>query len=261
MQDLRLALVQADLHWNNPEANRAMLEELLWPIQQKADLILLPEMFTTGFSMDAAVWAEHPNGLTAKWLKQMAAHTQALVGGSYAIRDGNKLFNRFVVASATDILATYDKRHLFGLAGEHAVFRRGARRVTFQCSGWTIMPQICYDLRFPIFSRNDLGYHLLLYVANWPQARIAAWDTLLQARAIENQCFVAGVNRTGLDGNSFYYPGHSQVIDYSGAVTLILKEEPSVAFTNLSGNNLLDYRNKFPFLEDKDSFQWVVEGE
>lgn len=255
MQDLRLALVQSDLHWNNPEANRAMLEELIWPLNQKADLILLPEMFTTGFSMEAQDLAEHPNGLTAKWLRHLAAQTKALVGGSYAVRDGTHLYNRFVVSDSNGIIAVYDKRHLFSLAGEDAVFSKGTQRITFNCCGWSVMPLICYDLRFPVFSRNDVGYDLLVYVANWPEARIGAWDALLSARAIENQCFVAGVNRVGKDGNQLLYPGHTKLVQYMGSVEASLNDQPTVLLSVLSGKELLSYREKFPFLKDRDRFE------
>jgi predicted amidohydrolase len=255
MQDLTLALVQADLYWHNPEANRGMLEEMIWSMEERADVIILPEMFTTGFTMEADSFAEPMNLHTFKWMKQMAAQTNALVLGSYIVKDGGGYFNRLMWMQPDGHWQSYDKRHLFRMAGEHEHYSPGSKKLIGKWKGWNICPLICYDLRFPVWSRNvHLEYDLLLYVANWPEPRIGAWDILLKARAIENLCFVAGVNRVGVDGLGVNYCGHSAVIDPKGREIIQAHASKGVWITRLSGGELEDYRAKFPAHFDADSF-------
>ena len=227
MQDLSVTLIQADLHWQNPTANLAMLEEKIWEIVDKTDLIILPEMFTTGFTMEAPAYAEPMNFTTMKWMKQQAAQTGAVVTGSCIIKEKGHYFNRLLWVEPNGEVDTYDKRHLFRMAKEDETFTMGQTRIVKEWKGWRICPLICYDLRFPVWSRNEqledgMDYDLLLYVANWPAARISAWDTLLQARAIENLSYVVGVNRVGEDENGKTYNGHSLIVDQKGIQRLLI---------------------------------------
>ncbi|MDB5274258.1 MAG: amidohydrolase [Chitinophagaceae bacterium] len=255
MQDLTLALIQTDLHWENPTANRGMLEEKIWQLQEKVDVIVLPEMFTTGFTMNAAAQAEPMNLHTFKWLQQIAAQTQAVVCGSYIVQEKGIFYNRLLWMFPDGTYKTYDKRHLFRMAGEDAVFGAGQQQLIVEWKGWKICPLICYDLRFPVWSRNvNNAYDLLLYVANWPQARIHAWSTLLKARAIENITYVAGVNRTGKDGLENVYNGASACIDFKGEVLWQLENKEGTGVTRLSGETLMHFREKFPAWKDADAF-------
>ncbi len=255
MQDLKVALVQSELHWCNPGANLANLEELIWTLNEPVNLIVLPEMFTTGFAMEPEKYAEHPNGNTAKWMKQMAAQCKAMIAGSLMIKDGNQYFNRMMMVTPDGDVYTYDKRHLFKLAEEHHHFTAGSKRTPVEWNDWKLMPQICYDLRFPVFSRNDVGYHLLLYVANWPEPRISAWQKLLVARAIENQSYCIGLNRVGTDGKGHVYPGASTVVDPSGEVICTLDDQQQVQVVTLNKSVITAFRDKFPFLSDADRCQ------
>ncbi|EIM76659.1 nitrilase/cyanide hydratase and apolipoprotein N-acyltransferase [Nitritalea halalkaliphila LW7] len=233
--ELRVLLVQADLYWKAPESNRARLEEQLWQANAaEADLIVLPEMFTTGFTMDAAEVAEVPGGPTSRWLLMLAAQFDAVVTGSIVVKAGLKYVNRLLWATPQGEIRHYDKRHLFRMAGEDASYSPGEERPVFTLRGWRLLPQICYDLRFPVWSRNRvrgecLDYDVALYVANWPQARTSAWDVLLQARAIENLAYTLGVNRVGEDGNQVPYQGHSAAYDFKGEALLFLGERPGLA--------------------------------
>ncbi|PIB36811.1 amidohydrolase [Reichenbachiella sp. 5M10] len=259
MEDLTIAMLQADLFWENVDGNLAMFEEQIWSISEEVDVVLLPEMFNTGFSMRPKLLAEVPGLKTQRWMLQMAAQRQALVGGSYIVQQGQRYFNRFVFAFPEGKIQYYDKRHLFSLAQEENYFAAGETRLIVNYKGWKICPLICYDLRFPVWSRNQTregqcDYDLLLYVANWPETRIQAWDTLLQARAIENQAYVAGVNRIGRDGNDHSYVGHSAVYDYAGDCMQGLVEEVGVIVQTISQSPLLQYRERFAFLQDGDDF-------
>jgi omega-amidase len=223
MQDLKITLIQSDVHWEDIEANLAMFEEKIWQIGATTDVIVLPEMFTTGFSMAAPRLAEHMNMRTTKWMRQMADQTGALVLGSYIVTVHERYYNRLVWMEPGGNMKTYDKRHLFRMANEHKTYAQGESMLIGTWKGWRICPLICYDLRFPVWSRNRwdasskrLNYDLLIYVANWPMIRINAWDTLLRARAIENLSYVVGVNRIGIDGNDIEYNGHSSVISPKG---------------------------------------------
>ncbi|WP_421826970.1 amidohydrolase [Larkinella sp.] len=255
---LHLTLLQTSLHWENPTANRAMLEEKIFALPEKTDLIVLPEMFTTGFSMNAKALAEPMNLTTFRWLKQMASQTDAVVTGSYIVQEKGQFYNRLIWMEPDGSFDVYDKRHLFRMAGEEQTYAGGTKRLVKSWRGWNICPLICYDLRFPVWSRNaGLAYDLLLYVANWPAARSTAWNALLQARAIENLAYVAGVNRVGEDGNGHAYAGDSSLIDPKGEV-LFRQNQTETAFqTTLSLDELRAYRERFPANRDADDFRII----
>ncbi len=260
---MNITLVQTDLHWQDPVANRAMLEEKLFTLPEPTDLIVLPEMFTTGFTMDAHAVAEPMNLTTFKWLKQMAEQTNAVVTGSYVVQESGTFYNRLIWMEPDGQFAQYDKRHLFRMAGEDKTYSAGTSRLVREWRGWRICPLVCYDLRFPVWSRNkqiapnQLDYDLLLYVANWPAVRQAPWDTLLQARAIENLSYVAGVNRVGEDGNRDVGPGNphrggSALIDFKGEVLFRQYDTETVHQQTLSLGELQAFRAKFPAYLDAD---------
>lgn len=252
---LHLALLQSDLHWQNPTANLAMFEEKIWQIKQQPDIIILPEMFTTGFTMEAKNLAEPMNLTTFKWLKQQAAQTQAALVGSYIVVENDAYFNRLVWMQPDGQYFTYDKRHLFRMANEHQTYTAGSQNILIEWKGWRIRPLICYDLRFPVWSRNvDNAYDLLIYIANWPVPRVNAWDTLLQARAIENLAYVAGVNRVGTDGKELNYCGNSAVYDFKGNTLYYRPDEEETALVTIDKASLDDFRQKFPVYLDADSF-------
>ena len=198
---LTVALVQTDLVWENPQANRKHIEQMVSSVT--ADLFVLPEMLTTGFTMNASHVAESMNGESILWLKSIAKEKQAAFIGSLVIEENNNFYNRLVCVEPSGEILHYDKRHTFTLAGEHKVYTAGNEKVIFNYKGWKICPLVCYDLRFPVWARNVEDYDVLIYVANWPMIRVAAWDALLKARAIENMAFCIGVNRVGLDGNDY----------------------------------------------------------
>ncbi len=255
MQDLTITLLQADLHWHQADANRAMFEEKIWQLPNAGDVIVLPEMFTTGFTMEGEKWAEPMNLTTFKWMRQMAAQTEALLLGSYIVNDGGRIYNRLIWMQPDGQFHTYDKRHLFRMANEDKHYSAGKERLIAEWKGWKICPLICYDLRFPVWSRNSkLEYDLLLYVANWPQARVSAWDALLKARAIENLCYTAGVNRIGADGNDIPYNGHSAIIDPKGNYLAEPTGNEGFIQVSLPADDLISYREKFPAHLDADSF-------
>lgn len=256
MEELKVSILQSHLHWENPVANRAMFSEKIDALQEQTDLIVLPEMFTTGFTMNAKNLAEPINGPTLRWMQEQSQKTKAAITGSIIIKDNNLFYNRLIWVEDTSALHMYDKRHTFTLAGEHTVYEAGKQRVTIDYKGWKIKPLICYDLRFPVWARNDEDYDILIYVANWPKKRITAWDTLLQARAIENMSYCIGVNRIGLDGNNHEYTGHSAVYDMLGEK--LSKSSPESEFTEtivLQKNLLEETRNRLQFLRDRDSFE------
>lgn len=261
MQDLTITLLQSPLHWEDATANRAMFEEKIWQAG-KTDVIILPEMFTTGFSMEPARLAEPMNFHTTKWMHQMAVQTGALVLGSFIAREGDAYFNRLVWMEPDGSLKTYDKRHLFRMAEEHKAYEAGAAKLIGNWKGWKICPLVCYDLRFPVWSRNrydqgigQLDYDLLIYVANWPMARAVAWQTLLQARAIENHCYTAGVNRIGADGKGIVYGGDSAVCGPRGERLAWLEDREETLTITLSRNELNEHREKFPAWLDGDRFR------
>jgi len=260
MQDLRISVIQTALHWESVDANLAMLEEKIWKIQKETDLIVLPEMFNAGFSMNTAL-AEPMNSKTCRWMKQQAAQTQAAIVGSFMVNEGGKFYNRLVFMKPDGTSEHYDKRHLFRMSDEGSKLQAGTKKVIINYKGWNILPLVCYDLRFPVWSRNRFDkegkaeYDLMICVANWPTPRFRAWDTLLQARAIENLCYVAGVNRVGKDGNGLEYSGNSAVIEPKGDYLFFRQDWEKIGTTTLSAKNLLDYREKFPAGLDADDFE------
>lgn len=256
MQDLTITLIQSDLHWEDTTANLAMFEEKIWEIRASTDLIVLPEMFTTGFTMNAKALAEPMNLTTFKWLKQQAAQTGAVVTGSYIVQEQGHYYNRLIWMQPNGQYDCYDKRHLFRMADEHQTYSAGGKRLIKEIKGWRICPLVCYDLRFPAWSRN-LGnvYDLLIYVANWPQARSHAWNILLQARAIENLAYVAGVNRVKEDGKGHSYSGGSALIDFRGQQLFYQQNEEIIHTQTLSKGALVEFREKFPAFMDSDEFE------
>ena len=252
--DLDLALIQTELVWQDPAANRAHFEPLLAQASG-ADLIVLPEMFSTGFSMESARLAEEEEGPTSLWLQRQARQLEAVVTGSLIIRAADGSYrNRLLWARPDGSLAHYDKRHLFRMAGEDQHFSAGEQQALFELNGWRIRPLICYDLRFPVWSRDAGGTDLLLYTANWPAARRAHWNRLLPARAIENQCYVAAVNRVGRDGKGLDYAGDSQVLDFQGDCLLACEDADGVRKLSLDPRKLAAYREHFPAFRDADGF-------
>lgn len=251
---MKIALIQSSLVWENPKANRNNFEEKINAISEKVDLIVLPEMFTSGFTMNPKDVCEAMDGETVLWLKLIAKAKKSAITGSLIIKENNNYYNRLVFVFPSGEIQFYDKRHLFTLAGEEKVYTSGIKKLIIDYLGFKICPLICYDLRFPVFSRNTEEYDVLLYVANWPKVRINAWDTLLKARAIENISYTIGVNRVGIDNNKLEYNGHSQIIDFSGNYLLEPQENDGIYYTKLHKNDLLDFREKFGFLNDRDSF-------
>ncbi len=253
MQDLAITLIQTELAWENIDANLTLLNAEIDKIEAPGDLIILPEMFSTGFSMNAEGLAEKMTGKAVTWLRNKAAETHRVICGSVMVEDQGLYFNRLVWARPDGDMATYDKKHLFRYAGEEKVYTAGRRQVTIDLKGWRIRPFICYDLRFPIWTRNlDQAYDLAVFVANWPAKRALPWQTLLRARAIENQAYVAGVNRVGKDGNGFEYRGHSALIDPTGRVLFEEENIPCAPTLRLSHKVLTDYRAQFPAWMDAD---------
>ena len=251
---MKVALIQSLLVWENPQANRNNFEEKINAISEKVDLIVLPEMFTSGFTMNPKNVCEAMDGETVLWLKLIAKAKNSAITGSLIIKENNNYYNRLVFVFPSGEIQFYNKRHLFTLAGEEKAYTAGKEKLIIDYLGFKICPLICYDLRFPVFSRNAEEYDVLLYVANWPKVRINAWDTLLKARAIENISYTIGVNRVGIDNNKLEYNGHSQIIDFSGNYLLEPQENDGVYYTKLHKNNLLDFREKFGFLNDRDAF-------
>jgi omega-amidase len=284
MQDISVTLIQTDLFWENPTANLANLEEKIAQIATPTDLIILPEMFNTGFTMNVKSVAEPMNFTTFKWMKQQAKQAQAVVMGSFIVKVGENIYNRLLWMRPDGSYETYDKRHLFRMGGENNHFAGGTERLIVELKGWRICPLICYDLRFPVWSRNavqeegengdkgqeegsndlkpttsylipkTLAYDLLIYVANWPAVRSQVWDILLQARAIENQSYCIGVNRVGRDGMDLDYSGNSAVIDFKGNQVFYQKDSEVIHNQILSKKELEDFRTKFPAYLDADDF-------
>ncbi|GJM34919.1 MAG: nitrilase family protein [Saprospiraceae bacterium] len=254
MQDLKITLVQSELDWEDKAANFRRFDQWLTPLKGQSDLVILPEMFTTGFSMNAAALAELPNGPTISWMAEKAQQTGAVITGSYIAKEKDHYYNRLIWMQPDGKFESYDKRHLFTLSGEEQHYRPGQQRLIVQLKGWKICPLICYDLRFPVWSRNTNHYDLLLYVANWPGVRRHAWKSLLTARAIENQTYTIGLNRVGQDANGLEYAGDSTVINYAGDVLVQLAEHEGVYTAHLSYSKQQTFRKKLAFLADQDKF-------
>jgi omega-amidase len=252
---MKVALIQSSIVWENPGANRVYFEEKINAIAEDIKLIVLPEMFTTGFTMDPAKVAETMQGETVLWMQTLAKAKNAAITGSVVIEDNSNFYNRMLFVFPSGEIQHYDKRHLFTLAGEDKVYTMGSQKLIVDYLGWKICPLVCYDLRFPVFSRNVENYDLLIYVASWPKTRIKAWDTLLAARAIENMSYVIGVNRIGADANDYAYIGHSQVLDILGDCLIAPEELEGVFIATLDKSYLAKVREKLNFLNDKDLFE------
>jgi len=254
VRDLSLTLIQADTVWHDPSANRQAYDERLARLRAPGDVVVLCEMFSTGFTMAAREQAEPMAGPTVTWMLEQALLLDAVVCGSVVINDEDACFNRFIWARPDGVLEHYDKRHLFRMADEQSHYAAGRERRVFTWRDWRFCPQVCYDLRFPVFSRNRSDYDLLLYVANWPAPRASQWLALLRARAIENQCYVAGVNRIGIDGNDVPYAGGSGCFDPLGRRLVEAGEVHQVLRVELDGGALGAYRSSFPAWMDADQF-------
>ena len=271
MSNLSVTIIQTDLHWENKPANLQMLEEKIYSIKEKTEIVVLPEMFTTGFSMKPELLAETMEGETVQWMKRIAAAKKIILTGSIIIEEAGKYFNRLIWMLPNGTFGYYDKRHLFAFAGEDKQYTAGTNRLIASVKGWKINLQVCYDLRFPVWARQKAPsppppegeelansqapeYDVLIYVANWPERRSTAWKTLLQARAIENQCYTIGVNRVGNDGNNIYHCGDSMITDPTGEIIYHKKDEEDVFTVTLDKTNLNTVREKFPFMRDADDF-------
>ena len=282
MSALTFTIVQTRLFWEDKEQNLKMIEEKISAIKERTEIIVLPEMFSTGFSMKPTLLAEKMDGQTVQWMKKISSAKRAIITGSIIIEEEGKYYNRLVWMLPTGEYGTYDKRHLFAYAGEHEHYNGGTKRLIASVKGWKINLQICYDLRFPVWARQqsqivlpgedvteepvaetDVSgeyeieapeYDILIYVANWPERRIHAWKTLLQARAIENQCYVIGVNRVGNDGKEIYHSGDSMIIDPLGEILYSKSHDEDIFTMTLQQKKLEEIRARFPFWKDADNF-------
>ena len=264
MSNLTVSLIQSNLHWEDKSANLQMFEEKILSLKEKTELVILPEMFNTGFSMNPVQLAEQMEGKTVQWMKRIAKQKNIILTGSLIIEENGNYFNRLVWMLPNGQYGIYDKRHRFAFAGEDNQFAAGEKRLIASVKGWRINLMVCYDLRFPVWARqqpdvsaneSSLEYDLLIYVANWPERRIHAWNTLLQARAIENQCYAIGVNRVGNDGHNIYYNGNSMIIDPLGQIIYQKSEDEDVYTYTFEKQKLEEVRAKFPFWKDADEFQ------
>jgi omega-amidase len=251
---MKIALIQTELVWENPSENCSGITQKINTITENVDLIVLPEMFTSGFTMHPKNVAQTMEGAAISWLKQMAKEKKCALTGSLVIEENNQYFNRLVFVFQDGTIEYYDKNHLFTLAGEDKAYVAGTQKLIVDYKGFKICPLICYDLRFPVFARNVEDYDVLIYVANWPKPRVNAWDILLKARAVENMSYVLGVNRIGLDANNLEYIGHTQAIDFLGNYLLEPQEKGGVCIVDLDKKQLLATRKKLAFLDDRDVF-------
>ncbi|HEX6332685.1 MAG TPA: amidohydrolase [Flavisolibacter sp.] len=265
MSSLTFTLVQSDLAWEDKAANLGMFAKKINQMQDRTQVVILPEMFSTGFSMNTGQLAETMEGSTLDWMEQVAAEKRVIVTGSAIIEENGHFFNRLVWMQPDGTYGIYDKRHLFAFGGEDKHFTAGTNRFIASVNGWKINLMVCYDLRFPVWARQspqDAGqapeYDVLVYVANWPEKRITAWKTLLQARAIENQCYVIGVNRVGTDGKDIYYNGNSMVIDPLGEILYEKADAEDIFTITLDRQHLQQVRERFQFLRDADNFMLLL---
>lgn len=273
MSNIIITTVQTTLHWEDRAANLQMLEKKILAINAKTNIVVLPEMFSTGFSMKPESLAETMQGETVQWMLKMAASKKIILTGSVIIEEEGHYYNRLIWVLPNGQMGYYNKRHLFAYAGEHEHYTPGDKRLIASVNGWRINLQVCYDLRFPVWARQQMTssesapdqllpeYDLLIYVANWPERRNHAWKTLLQARAIENQCYVVGVNRVGKDGNDIYHSGDSMIIDPMGEVLYTKAHDEEIFTTILEKEKLNTVREKLPFLQDSDEFMILGEPE
>jgi len=254
MKTLNITLIQTELYWHNPAKNRAMFSDMIAKLDTPTDLVILPEMFTTGFTMQTHEQAELMSGETVRWMYATAKKHNLILMGSLIIEEHGDYYNRLMWMPPDGHCSHYDKRHLFRMAEEHHHYTAGTDRLIVELNGWRICPLICYDLRFPVFSRNCNDYDLLIYVANWPAKRRYAWQTLLKARAIENLAYVVGVNRIGQDGNGIAYSGDSAVLNYLGRELTSQADTPLITTVTLDYTALQQYRDSFPAHLDADAF-------
>lgn len=258
MNDLKITLIQSNLFWENKPKNLEQFSKKIDAIKEETDVIVLPEMFSTGFSMKPEKLAETMKGETVKWMKEQAQKKKCVVAGSFICEENERYYNRLLWVNPDGTYAKYDKRHLFSMGDEHNHYASGEEKIIVELKGWKICPLICYDLRFPVWARNkkEASYDVLLYVANWPERRSYPWKTLLLARAIENQCYVIGSNRVGADGNDISHSGDSAVIDAKGEVISKIKpHEETTETVNLSYSDLTEFRKQFPAILDADEFE------
>ncbi len=258
MSSLSFTIIQTNLHWEDRDANLSMLEKKIMGIRERTEIVVLPEMFSTGFSMQPAKLAEQMDGRTVQWMKRMAASKKIVLTGSVIIEENGHYYNRLLWVLPDGQLGHYDKRHRFAFAGEDKAYTPGHKRLIAQVKGWKINLQVCYDLRFPVWARQQVNgtpeYDVLLYVANWPERRSHAWKSLLTARAIENQSYVVGVNRVGVDGNGIKHSGDSMVLDALGTTLYHKQDEEDIYTLVLERSGLTEVREKFPFWKDADQF-------
>ena len=253
--------IQPDLIWENKEANLEKLKKMADQPDENTDIIVFPEMFTTGFSMQSMEYAEETSGETYRWMQELARRNNCAVTGSFIVRENDKVFNRLLFVDETGSSVSYDKHHLFRFEGESEHYSPGTERKIITYRGWRILPQICYDLRFPVWSRNRNDYDLIINVANWPESRRDVWTTLLKARAIENQAFVVGVNRIGTDGNGISYSGDTRIFGPKGNTLLSINpNKESVDSVAINMQELVGFRNKFPVWKDADKFR-IIENQ
>lgn len=255
LQSLNLALIQTDTHWHDPEANREMFAPLIAEASRTSDLVALPEMFSTGFTMASAEMAESMSGPTLAWLADQAQTNECHLCASLVIQDAGAFYNRFVHVAPDGSRVKYDKRHLFRMAGEHEHYSPGDAKTVFRVGQWRICAMVCYDLRFPVWFRNEGDYDALLVLANWPAARRNAWLTLLRARAIENQVYAAGVNIVGVDGNGVAYGGGTAAYDPDGATLVERLDDKGIEYVRFDSDLLAKRRSEFPVWQDADSFR------
>lgn len=252
---MNISIIQTDLYWESPSKNREMFDEKISTIESDIDLIVLPEMFSTGFSMSPENLAEKWPGPTVKWMQRVATSKKVALAGSLIVEDSGKYFNRLVFVHPDGTFDQYDKRHLFRMSGEHNNYDFGNKRVIVKYKDFRILLLVCYDLRFPVWSRNQNDYDMILIVANFPEARRYAWNNLLPARAIENQCYVVACNRAGKDGNGVIYTGDSQIIDPEGKIIALANpNENQIISLNINIQGVLDFRSSFPAHLDADDF-------
>ena len=253
---LKIVGIQTDLVWENSQQNISFFEEKINDLERAVDLIVLPEMFTTGFTIHPEKVAEKMDGFSVLWMQKIAKNKQVAICGSLVISDNGTYYNRLIFVHPSGAIETYNKRHSFTLAKEDKVYSSGTKKIIIEYKGWKICPLICYDLRFPVWARNTENYDLLIFMANWPAPRVKAWKTLLKARAIENMSYVIGVNIIGKDANDFAYSGNSLIIDYLGAkISSLQKNEVGIISATLEKNKQDTIRKKLGFLNDMDSFK------
>ena len=257
MENLNITIIQTSLSWENIPVNLEHFSNKILALKKTTDVIILPEMFTTGFTTNAAAVAETMEGSAIAWMRYMSSEVNSVITGSLIIKEDGRFYNRLIWMPPNGKLQYYDKRHLFTLAGEHEIYSPGSKRLIVEWRGWKICPLICYDLRFPVWSRNTEDYDALIYVANWPAVRSHAWKSLIAARAIENQAYAIGVNRIGVDGNKMEYSGDSQMVDFTGKAIFSHADEGVTITATLLGNELRQFRKKRAFLADRDDFEII----